>query len=73
MCSTSLYWIFNEDNELEYYYVELVNGVGNATFTDLDPRRTYIVELLVQDNPWNSRIESREGYSNGMGVVVSAS
>ncbi len=72
-CSTSLYWIFDEDNELDYYYMELVNRVGCVTFTDLDPGRTYIVELLVRDNAWNSRIERREGYPNVIGVVVSAS
>ncbi len=68
----SLYWIFDEDTELDYYYVEIVNGVGNVTFTDLDPKRTHIVALLVRDNAWNSRIERREGYPNGMGVVVNA-
>ncbi len=36
-CSTSLYWIFDEDNELDYYYVELVNGVGSVTFADIYP------------------------------------
>ncbi len=69
-CFAPLYCIFDEDNELDYYYVELVNGVGNVTFTDLDPERTYIVELLVRDNAWNSRIERREIYPNGQGVVI---
>ncbi len=41
-------------------------------FANLDPERTYIVELFVHDNAWNSRIERREGYPNGMGVVVNA-
>jgi hypothetical protein len=70
-CSASLYWIFDLDNELDYYYVELVDGVGSVTFfANLDPERTYIVELLVRDNAWNTRIERREGYPNGQGVVV---
>ncbi len=72
-CSASLYWIFDLDSELDYYYVELIDGVGSVTFfANLDPERTYIVELLVRDNAWNSRIERREGYPNGMGVVLNA-
>jgi hypothetical protein len=64
-CSTSLYWIFNyPDIELDYHYIEIVDGVGSVTFTDLDPERTYIVELLVQDPSWNSKYEYREGYPN---------
>ena len=71
-CSASLYWIFDLDNALDYYYVELTDGVGNVTFTDMDPERTYIVELFVIDNLYNSRVVRREGYPNGMGVVVSS-
>ncbi len=61
-CSASLYWIFDLDTELDYYFIELIDGVGSVTFcANLDLERTYIVELLVHDNAWNSRIERREG------------
>jgi hypothetical protein len=71
--STSLCWIFDHpDIELDYYYIEIIDGVGSVTFTHLDPERTYTVELLVLDPSWNSKYEYREGYPNGMGVVVSA-
>ncbi len=72
-CSASLYWIFDLDNELDYYYVELIDGVGSVTFfANLDSERTHILELLVRDNAWNTQIERREGYPNGQGVVVNA-
>ncbi len=68
-CSASLYWIFDLDTELDYYYVELTDGVGSVTFADLDPERTYIVDLLVRDSSWNSRYDRREGYPNGAGMT----
>jgi hypothetical protein len=71
-CSASLYWLFDLGNELDYYYIELIDGVGSVTFRDLDPERTYVVELFVRDSSWNYGYENREGYPNGMGVVVSA-
>ena len=61
-CSASLYWVFTLNIELDYYYVKLdIDGTGSMTFTNLDPERTYIVELLVRDPSWNSKYESREG------------
>ncbi len=39
-CSVSIYWIFDLDNELYYYYIELIENVGSVTFRDLDPQRT---------------------------------
>ena len=71
VCSASLYWIFDLSNELDSYSTELTDGVGSVTFTDLDLERTYIVELFVRDSSWNYWYENREGYPNGMGVVVS--
>ncbi len=71
-CSASLYWIFDLDTELDYYFRELTNGVGSVTFTDLDPERTYMVDLFVRDSSYNSMVVRHEGYPNGMGVVVSA-
>jgi hypothetical protein len=68
-CSASLYWIFDLDTELDYYYVELTDGLGSVTFRDLDPERTYIVELFVRDSSYNSRYENREGYPNGAGMT----
>ena len=63
-----MYWVFTPDIELNYYYTELsIDGAGSVTFTDLDPERTYLVELLVRDPSWNSKYETREGYPNGAG------
>jgi len=42
-CSSSLYWVFTPDIELDYYYVELIDGVGSVIFTDLYPERAYLV------------------------------
>jgi hypothetical protein len=58
-CSASLYWIFTPDIQLDCYYVELIDGAGSVTFTDLDPERTYIVELHVRDPSWNLRVFER--------------
>ena len=69
--SLSLYWLFALDNELEYYYIELIDDVGSVTFRDLDPEITYVVDLFITDDSNNSRVVRREGYPNGMGVVVS--
>ncbi len=52
---------FSPDVEFDDYYIELIDGAGSVTFTDLDPERTYIVKLLVRDPSWNSKYESREG------------
>ena len=70
--SVSVYWLFDLDTELDYYFIELINDVGLVTFRDLDPERTYVVDLLIRDNSYNSRAVRLEGYSNDMGVVVSA-
>jgi hypothetical protein len=69
--SVSIYWLFDLDNELDYYYIELINDVGSVTFRDLDPERTYVVDLFIRDESYNSRVVRLEGYLNGMGVVVS--
>ena len=55
-----LYLIFDLNNELDSYWVELADGAGSVTFTDLDPKRTYIVKLIVRDSSWNSRYDNRE-------------
>jgi hypothetical protein len=69
--SVSLYWLFDIDNELDYYYIELIADVGSVTFRGLDPERTYVVDLFVKDDSNNSRVVRLEGYPNGMGVFVS--
>ena len=66
-CSASLYWILTPDIEIDYYYIELIDGAGSVTFPDLDPERTYLVELLVWDPSWKLKYETREGYPNGAG------
>ncbi len=45
-----LYWILDLNTKLNHYYIELMNGVGSVTFTDLDPERAYVIELLVRDS-----------------------
>jgi hypothetical protein len=46
-----LYWKEDTNNELDSWGISLTNGVGNVTFTGLDPRRTYIiVDLVVRDS-----------------------
>jgi len=69
VCIAYLYWIFDTNTKLDSYWVELTDGAGSVTFTDLDPERTYIVELFVRDSSWNSRYDNREGYPNGAGVT----
>ena len=49
-CIAYLYWAFDLNDELDSYWVELTDGTGNVTFADLDPERTYIVELYVRDS-----------------------
>jgi len=71
LCSVSLYWLFDFDNELDYYYIELIDDVGIVTFRDVDPERTYAIDLFIRGNSYNSRVVRLEGYPNGMGVVVS--
>jgi len=68
VCIAYLYWIYDLNNELDSYSIELVDGSGSVTFTDQDPTRTYIVELYVRDSSWNSRYYNREGYPNGSGI-----
>jgi len=66
VCIPYLYWIFDLNNELVSYSIELVDGSGSVVFIDLDPKRTCIVELYFQDTSWNSRYDNREGsYPNG--------
>ena len=69
--SASLYWLFDLDNELDYYYIELIENVGSVTLRDLDPERTYVIDLFIRDGSHNLRVVRLEGYPNGVGVVVS--
>jgi hypothetical protein len=68
-----LYWKEDPNNELDSWGIPLTNGVGTATFTDLDPQRTYIIELLVRDSAWNATYDSRERVPNGAGIGISES
>ncbi len=45
--------------------------MGSVTFRDLDPERMYVIDLFIRDDSYNLRVVRLEGYSNGMGVVVS--
>ena len=69
VCIAYLYCVFDTNTKLDSYWVELTNGAGSITFTDLDPERTYIVVLFVRDSSWNLRHDNREGYPNGAGVT----
>jgi hypothetical protein len=63
-----LYWKEDPYNELDSWGIPLTNGVVNVTFTGLDPRRTYIVDLVVRDAAWNSTSDRRERAANGAGI-----
>ena len=65
-----LYWKEDPNNELDSWGIPLTNGVGTATFTDLDPQRTYIIELLVRDSAWNATYDSRERVPNGADIGI---
>jgi hypothetical protein len=68
VCIAYLYWIFDLGDELDSYTIELTDGLGSVTFRELDPERTYVVELYVRDSSWNARYDNREGYPNGAGI-----
>ena len=70
-CSCSLYWIFDPENRLQYFQVDLIDSVGMVEFWNLDPARTYIVELYAEDKTLTGKRIWRNGYPNGTGVVVS--
>ncbi len=70
-CSVYLYWLLDLDTILQYFQVDLINNVGMAEFWNVNPARTYIVELYVEEKSSKSKVIRREGYPNGMGVVVS--
>jgi len=55
-CVASLYWLFDLDNELDCYYIELIDDVKGVTFRDLDNTRKYVVDLFIRDNSYNSRV-----------------
>ncbi len=70
-CSVSIYWIFDFDYIIQYFQVDLINSVGMAEFWNLDPTRTYVVDLYAEDKDSKSKRFRRAGYPNGQGVVVS--
>ena len=37
VCIAYLYWIFDTNTKLDSYWVELTDGAGSVTFTNLDP------------------------------------
>ena len=65
-----LYWKEDPYNELDSWGIPLTNGVGNVTFTGLDPGRTYILELIVRDSAMNSRSDTRERVPKGSGIAL---
>ncbi len=44
-CSVPLYWIFDLDDMIQYFQVDWIDNVGMVEFWNLDPTRTYVVEL----------------------------
>ena len=46
--------------------------MGSVKFRDIDPERTYVIDIFIRGSSYNSRIVRLEGYPNDMGVVVSA-
>jgi hypothetical protein len=69
-CSVSLYWIFDLDNMLQYFQVDLIDIVGMVEFWNLDPTRTCVVNLYAEDKASKGNKFQRTGYPNGQGVVV---
>ncbi len=44
-----------------------MDGVGNSTFTYVNPEYACIVEILVRDSAWSSTYDSNEVIPNGAG------
>ena len=65
-----LYWKEDPYHELDSWGIPLTNGVGNVTFSGLDPGRTYILELIVRDSARNLRSDTRDRVPNGSGFAV---
>ncbi len=61
-CSVYLYWLLDLDTILQYFQVDLIDNIGMVEFWNLDPARTYIVELYVEDKLSKSKVNKREGY-----------
>jgi hypothetical protein len=59
------------DNIIQYFHVNLIDNIGMVEFWNLDPQKTFIVELYVEDKSQASKVIRRAGYPNGMRVVVS--
>jgi hypothetical protein len=70
LCSLSLYWVFDIDTRLQYFQVYFVEGVGMVEFYGLDPERTYIIKMYIEDKFTISKRIIRSGYPNGMGKVT---
>jgi hypothetical protein len=47
-------------------------NVGMVEFSNLDPTRTYVVDLYAEDKSSKGKRIRRSGYPNGSGVVVNA-
>jgi hypothetical protein len=56
---------------LQYFQVDLIDNVGMVEFWNLDPTHTYVVEIYAEDKAIKSKRVRRNGYPNGMGVVIS--
>ena len=70
-CSCSVYWIFDLNTIVQYFQVNLINNVGMVEFSNLDPTRTYVIDLYAEDKSTTGKRIRRSGYPNGSGVVVS--
>ncbi len=60
------------DSVLQYFRVYFVEGVGMVEFDGINPERTYMIEMYIEDKFTISKRIRRSGYPNGMGKVIDA-
>ncbi len=50
--------------------MDLIDNVGMVESWNLDPTRTYVVDLYAEDKSSKGKRVRRSEYPNGLGVVV---
>ena len=41
----SIYWLLDLDTEIQWFEVDILDGVGMVEFWNLDDEKTYVIEL----------------------------
>ena len=57
-------------SEQDSWGIPLTISVKSVVFTELNPKLTYIVYLLVRDSAWNSISDFLEHVPNIAGIVI---